>query len=245
MQPESLRVDGFEELDEERSSDVWRRPKAPSDYMSRVSHEARNLLAALMSNADWLRDTIAPDQASEPVLESLRDMQTCCERITGLLEDALLASRPEGMRPRRGLVTVGGLLSGVLRRCHGRLEASEVRLEVSGNQHTALLVDPFLVGRALERLVDRSLQRSPHGSAFVLQCETEDDMAVISLCQTDSLDGAIAPRASGIEPEASEADFEFCDAVVQAHAGSACYEPCGSELWVLRFPTFSGRRATR
>src|SRR3954470_18841959 len=95
--------------EEPRDTGVWSLPaKEPNESMAFAVHDAKNLLGALRANLHWLRSNFEAGPTEQPdVMQAVDDMDTCCQRLSTLLGEALLAARGQQLVLNPSSVHVG------------------------------------------------------------------------------------------------------------------------------------------
>ncbi len=225
----------------ERVSDIWRIETRRPDYMiGRVSHDARSVLTAMSSNVDWLRSTLESAGFSREVGGSLLDIDACCERLHGLLEDALVLARPDGLRPQCVSGTIGTLTARVLQRLNKRLSVAGVRVKHEGDTNIIASLDRSLLARVVERLIEREIEDLA-GAQLSLFHGCDANQLTLSLlvracrCSRAS-NGSSGWECRCVENTREAGDSEFCETIVQAHGGTMAIRPAANVRWSLRVP---------
>ena len=163
------------------SSDLWALAQRPSyDHMTQVAREARNLLGALGANVDWLKSVLPEQPPLEDLAEGLTDIETCCERLRDLVEDALIGARKEGLSVSRSIVSVESTLNVCVRQVKKRASARQVEIEVVGGELYAMLDGPLLM-RALVRLLDHAIRQVDEGTTIQIRYALENDEIRIAI----------------------------------------------------------------
>jgi signal transduction histidine kinase len=235
--------------DEGAASDLWALAQRPSyDQMSQVAREARNLLGALGANMDWLKSVIPERPPLEDLAEGLSDIETCCERLRDLVEDALIGARKEGLSVSRAIVSLEAMLAVCVRQVKRRAAARQISIEVVGGELYAMLDGPLLT-RAMVRLLDQVVRQVDAGSLVQVRYGRENGEIRMIIAKFEPGLRSIAPaggsyRPPSLRPAASvrppravvsdqvtEA-LEFVHLAVEAHGGklmvgaSALYRIC-------------------
>src|SRR5207248_5519682 len=133
-----------------------------------VSHELRSPLTALRGEIEVaLRAERSPRDYQRVLRSSLEEI----DRLTAMSEDLLLITRAgTGLLGARGAPTdANALIRGELEGIRGRIEAKEltVRTELDPELGSPVL-DPALLGRLIEELLDNAVQFAPNGGHAVL-----------------------------------------------------------------------------
>src|SRR5690349_5613835 len=232
--------------DEGASSDLWALAQRPSyDHMSQVAREARDLLGALGANVDWLKSVLPERPPLEDLADGLSDIETCCERLRDLVEDALIGTRKEGLSVNRGVVSMEALLAVCVRQVKRRAAARQVSLDVVGGELYAMLAGPLLT-RAMVRLLDHAVRQVEKGTLLQLRYGMANGEIRVTIGKFAPGLRPVAPGSShrppSLRPSARPAravvteplgeDLQFVHLAVEAHGGklmlgsSALYRVC-------------------
>jgi hypothetical protein len=220
--------------DEGAASDLWALPQRPSyDHMTQVAREARNLLGALGANVDWLKSVLPEQPSMDDLADGLSDIETCCERLRDLVEDALIGTRKEGLSVSRAIVSVESMLAVCVRQVKRRAEARHVTIEIVGGELYAMLDGPLLM-RAMIRLFDHAIRRADKGTVLQLRYGLENGEIRMIIAKFEPGVRSLAPpgshrppslrAAASVRPRAQAAeplneDLEFVHLAAEAHGG--------------------------
>ncbi len=235
---------------------------APSDTTASSAvafavHDAKNLLAALRANVDFVRASLHRANVAPDVAEALDDVDGCCQRLTGLIREAMLASRGEAPTPTLTRVHPADLVREAAARARRRAESRSIRLQTLADESLVASLDVTLIGRVLDNLLDNALRHARRGGRVVVRCAARDGELALSVAD----DGAgVAPRIAPhlFEPYVTSATaahdrevalraglgLAFCRAVVTAHGGTihAKNRAAGGALFVARLPLATRER---
>jgi len=218
------------------SSDLWPLSQRPSyDHLMQVAREARNLLGALGANVDWLKSVMSERPPLEDLAEGLTDIETCCERLRDLVEDALIGTRKEGLSVSRAIVSVESMLNVCVRQVKRRATARQIDLEVVGGELYAML-DGALLMRAVVRLLGHAIRQVDNGTTIQVRYALENDEIRIAIGKFEAGLRSVAPpsshrppslRAPSLRPPravtaeqlADADDLEFVHLAAEAHGG--------------------------
>jgi hypothetical protein len=218
------------------SSDLWELSQRPSyDHLTQVAREARNLLGALGANVDWLKSVMSERPPLEDLAEGLGDIETCCERLRDLVEDALIGTRKEGMSVSRAIVSVESMLNVCARQVKRRAAARQIELEVIGGELYAMLDGPLLM-RAMVRLLDHAIRHVDKDTTLQVRYALENEEIRIAIGKIDAGLRSVAPpgshrppspRAPSLRPAravtadqlSAADDLEFVHLAAEAHGG--------------------------
>jgi signal transduction histidine kinase len=167
---------------------------AMGELASTVAHEVRNPLNAVGMTAQRLRREFlavtpsgAPDRAELEELLSVMASET--QRIERIVQQFLEYARPPRLAPEE--VDLGALVRDVGERARSRAESRGVTLEVEAAGAGRALVDPALLGQALDNLARNAVDATPEGGLVSLAARREDGGPVVEVRDT----------GRGIEPD--------------------------------------------
>jgi hypothetical protein len=234
------------------ASDLWPVTARPSyDHMNEVAREARNLLGALGANVDWLKSVLPDRPPLEDLAEGLTDIETCCERLRDLVEDALVGTRKEGLSVSRAIVSVESMLAVCVRQVKRRAHARQISLEVVGGELYAML-DGQLLMRAVVRLLDHVIRTVDRGSTIQIRYALENGEIRIHCARFEAVPLRSIPPAGSLrpptlrpgpslrptrtpaEPGGNVGDLEFVYQAAEAHGGKLVVGP--SALYRIFLP---------
>jgi heavy metal sensor kinase len=133
-----------------------------------VSHELRTPLTALRGEMEVaLRAPRSTDEYRRVLKSGLEEI----ERLSDLTEDALFITRADGhlIKARRESVDLNSLVRELAARWRDRADANGVRLTLALDEALPVVsLDPALVCRMAEHLVENAVQHSPQGGVVEL-----------------------------------------------------------------------------
>jgi hypothetical protein len=224
------------------ASDLWPVTARPTyDHMEQVAREARNLLGALGANVDWLKSVLPDRPPLEDLAEGLGDIETCCERLRDLVEDALVGTRKEGLSVSRTIVSVESMLAVCVRQVKRRAHARQISLEVVGGELYAML-DGQLLMRGMVRLLDHAIRTFEKGSTIQVRYAREDEEIRFHLSRFEAVPLRSVPPSGSLRPPTARpapslkparsaesggdvGDLEFVYQAAEAHGGKLVVGP--------------------
>ncbi len=241
-----LRPDRPREAQEapEATSDVWPVDPgaAPRDAAFAI-HDAKNMLAVISANVEYVVDALGPSSDLPGVPSAIEDLRTATSRAALLLRDALLALRGAAERrvvPAR--VPVGPVIAAAVARIRRRAEAIGVNLDLREDSELRASIEPDLLERVLDNLLDNALRFSKGGDVIEIRCS----------CAQGRLKISVADQGPGIREDEREAVFTsyraqgateghfglglaFCRAVARENGGDVRVEnrPTAGACFVL------------
>jgi hypothetical protein len=201
--------------------------------MSQVAREARNLLGALGANVDWLKSVLPEQPPLEDLADGLADIETCCERLRDLVEDALVGTRKEGLAVNRAIVSLESMLAVCVRQVKRRAATRDIALDVEGGELYAML-DGQLLMRAVVRLLDHVIRHVDKGATIQIRYALENGEIRMSIGRLEQRVRSAPPgrSSSSLKPAASlrpvravgdlggdVSNLEFVHQAVEAHGG--------------------------
>jgi heavy metal sensor kinase len=168
---------------------------AQRQFVADASHELRNPLAVIQTNADV---ALQEDGVPEEVQARLQAVRRAADRMRQLVDDLLALARLELAAARRTEIDLRTVLDevtdelGPLARAHG------LRLEASAEGDLHVLADREAVKRALANLLDNAFRHSPAGAPVRLAASRSNGWAVV----------IVADDGPGLSPGEQERVFE-------------------------------------
>ncbi|HEY3053948.1 MAG TPA: ATP-binding protein [Thermoanaerobaculia bacterium] len=130
-----------------------------------VAHEVRNPLFAVSATVD------AMEQASGGALaEYFEVLREEIDRMTRLMQDLLAYGRPAA--PVFNPISAREIVDSAIRDCNTLATKQRIELKKVIRANPTIIADRDRLGRALENLVDNSIQHSQPDSAVTVQCST-------------------------------------------------------------------------
>lgn len=137
---------------------------------SDVSHELRTPLTTLRGQIEVaLRAERSPREYQLVLRDALEDI----DRLTTLSEDLLLITRADAklLAPERVATDVDALVSGVLDGLHRRIEEKDLTVERAAPMGRLVSIDPALVRRLVDHLLDNAVRYTPVGGRIGVRVE--------------------------------------------------------------------------
>jgi two-component system OmpR family sensor kinase len=166
-------------------------------FTADASHELRTPLTTLRGEIEVaLRTQRTPDEYQRVLRSALDDIQA----ITELCEDLLFVSRAEARLAtiRHAPTEFDVLVREAIVRASPAVEGKRLRLETALAADGGAAVDPILVGRMLDRLLDNAIKFSPEGGRLSVETAAAPDRVRL----------VIEDSGPGIAPEHSAHIFE-------------------------------------
>jgi len=137
---------------------------------SDVSHELRTPLTALRGQIEVALRAVRSPREYQLVLRSALEE---IEQLTTLSEDLLLITRADArlLAPDRVATDVDSLVTGVLDALHRRIEQKDLTVERSSPVGHLVSIDPSLVTRLVDHLLDNAVRYTPIGGRIGVRVE--------------------------------------------------------------------------
>jgi signal transduction histidine kinase len=212
-------------------------------FITGLVHDIKNPLTPMLKNTEWL---LSQDTTDEDTSEVLRDLHVASNHLYRMVLSLLDVARSSESRlvPKVTPVSVRAWVDEALTLQRLQLRSQPGRLVVDASDGEAHL-DPALLSRVLQNLVDNALKYAPRAEVIHvkaraheggLRLEVEDrgagikpeDRERIFAAWTRLEDGSLARTGFGI-------GLAFCRQAVEAHGGKICVEdaqPRGSRFVV-------------
>jgi signal transduction histidine kinase len=198
-----------------------------------LAHDLKTPLAAISMNLDFVLAELPSDSLPSSLRAALDDCRAANDRAIGILSDMADAVRLQSGE-RRAIISdvdVQALLTAVARRAAPEAAARGLRLVWSADSHVAR-GDEDLLGRALERLLERALRHGRVGGTIDLSLREGTILIRVQSVISDA--GAVMPPESALRGLA----MHFADAAMQAQGGAVWTEGDaeGSLLFCMSLP---------
>jgi len=160
------------------------------DLVLLFAHDLRNPLAAIVANLCYLRSAI---KSSEPdVRGALADAEMACAALDRMTRNLAVIGKaslngPAQCRPT-GLREV---VSAAALRAQPAAKLSGVEMDLDCEDVPQALVDPDLIGLALDNLLSNSIQHSPPGRRVSLRLSSAAHRVTVTVLD----DGPVVPQA--------------------------------------------------
>jgi signal transduction histidine kinase len=150
---------------------------AQRQFVADASHELRNPLAVIRTNADVALQEPVPDE----VRTRLEAVRRASERMRRLVDDLLALARLELSGGARSEVDLAALVDEVRGELDALARAHGLELEASAEGDLRVVADRDAVKRALANLLDNAFRHSPDGVPVRLAAERRNGWAVLSV----------------------------------------------------------------
>jgi signal transduction histidine kinase len=212
--------------DRDRISSTFPKNGAPGAELAYALHDARNILAIIGSNVNWLRGWVSPE-----VAEVVDDVAVATVRLHALLESALARTDPADAHAGLSyqLVRVTELVRNAT--VGFRHPPRGIRIEATLRGEDLVEVDAELVTRVLANLVDNAVRYSPDAGVVAIDADVGGGRFAL----------AVSDQGAGIAPERHETIFRpgvsgaihglglaFCRRVTLQHGGTVEIVPSSS-----------------
>lgn len=207
------------------------------EFFQAAAHDLRAPLFALQGYLRLLRKSFVPDERQAGWLEAI---DQSCERLTGLVKDALDAARIESghLRPREGDADPRALLQRAARLFQPLADERGVALEVraAASAPAAFEGDERLLERVVNNLVANAIRFTPRGGLVTLETAASGPDRV-ELSVSDTGPGVPEDQRAAVFEKFKQLDHSgqpktgfglglaICAKIVKLHGG---------EIWVQR-----------
>jgi signal transduction histidine kinase len=195
-----------------------------------LAHDLKTPLAAISMNLDFVLAELPPDSMPDMLRAALEDCRVANVRAIRILSDMADAVRLQcgDRRATVADVDVQSLLTGIARRAAPEAAARGLRLIWSADAQV-VRGDEDLLGRAIERLLERALRHARAGGTVDLTLN--EGTMVIRVRSA----GPDEPDPSPTESENRGLAMHFADAAMRAQGGAVWTEGAsdGSLLFCL------------
>jgi signal transduction histidine kinase len=168
---------------------------AQRQFVADASHELRNPLAVIQTNADVaLQEEHVPDE----VQARLRAVRRASDRMRQLVDDLLALARLELSAGPRTEIDLGVVVDEIADELDPLARSHGLRLEASAEGDLNVLADRAAVKRALANLLDNAFRHSPPGAPVRLAAVRSNGWAIVT----------VADDGPGLSPSEQERVFE-------------------------------------
>lgn len=222
--------------------------KMKEQLVGLLVHDLKSPLGSVLANVSYLGADECTDSERR---ELISDVVAATQTMRRMVMDMLDVMRVDGvgLLPKRRPVNIASVLQEAARPAMAQARISNHRIIVEArNQADPLSIDPDLIRRVIENLLDNALKYAPAGTNIELRADIVDGQLVLEVM--DEGPGIPAPERERIfEPYArlvrddgSSArqsrglGLTFCKLAVEAHGGQISVrdrEPNGAVFQVL------------
>jgi heavy metal sensor kinase len=151
---------------------------AQRQFVADASHELRNPLAVIQTNAD-----VALQEAGVPaeVQNRIEAVRRAADRMRRLVDDLLALARLELASGQRTEVDLGAVVEEIRDELDPLARAQGLRLQATGQDGLRIVADREALKRALANLLDNAFRHSPERGAVRLVAERRNGWAVLSV----------------------------------------------------------------
>lgn len=261
MAQRDINVVEYQEESEPQVSGVWAVPLGDQgESMAFAVHDAKNMLGALQANVHWLRSNFeSSPSCREQIAEAIDDMNTCCERLSTILYQALHTGRGRTLQASPDRVHLGALVGNAMHQVKKHAQSLGVEIRAVVRADVVTVLDRLLVSRVLDNLLDNAIGHSRPGSVVVVEYGIEDNQIFLTVSDegpgvSDEMrERLFEPFATDTRGSVSAANHHvglglaFCKAVARAHGGDITYtdRPSGGAAFTVILPWIKPSRLSR
>ena len=199
-------------------------------------HDMKNPMASIQGGLELLNHALGED-APPPQARTLRLVRQAAEQLNGYISDIMDVAQLEErlLRPVRVEQPLEELLEELRRRWEPSLTFHRRTLGLSSTPNASFPLDPRLINRVLDNLVENALHYAPHGSDIAVRLTTGEGGLRISV-----LDGG-----QGVPEAARQRIFDKFGRAAQTRSGGRglglyfcrlAVEAHGGQIWVAGIP---------
>lgn len=207
-------------------------------------HDLKNPLASIIANGQYV---LSGPELSPDSRDAVRDVLDSAQAMHQMVMNLLDISRAEdgALVPACVTVVAHELLEQVRRHTERRVVAAGQRLVIVDETVGHVSVDPVLIKRVLENLLDNSIKYAPSGSTITVEARTtERDLEIVVRDEGagvphDRREKIFEKYVQGEQAEAHRSGrglgLVFCRLALEAHRGSLRVEdnaPRGAAFWL-------------
>jgi heavy metal sensor kinase len=200
-------------------------------FTADAAHELRAPLAALLADVEV---TLRRPRAEAEYVSTLETVRTEAQRVQTIADQLLMLARADAgaLAGRWERVDVVDLVDEVTERWRSLATRRGVELHSEAPDDLAVIVDPDLLRRLLDNLIDNALRYTPAGGTVAVQAEgtTDDHWRLVARDTGPGVDAAIVPmlfdrftrsdRARGRDTGGAGLGLSLCAAIATVHGGT-------------------------
>ncbi|GAC1352018.1 MAG: hybrid sensor histidine kinase/response regulator [Polyangiales bacterium] len=232
---------------QKRAAELEHLQKQKAELTRMIVHDLKNPLASVGSNLGWIDKRLRKLGVTDSdLLEALDDSRSGAARLLALIAGLIDVEKAETgqlvvkKRPMR----LGELVEGVARRHSKEAKERDIAIAVEADAAVEFELDPDLVSRVLENLVQNATRYTNAGGRIALMCRSfENGDLELSVCNTGTPIAA-SVRDKVFDKHTSSEDrstrgmnlglgLYFCRLAARAHGGEVGVD--STEEWPTRF----------
>lgn len=229
-----------------KNDDLVELGRFKDEVTAMLVHDLKNPLAVIVSNYDYILEGI---EGPPDCLEALRDSQSAGRRMLRLLANLVDVARLENgsLALETAAVDLSSLLRPIAEQRRALARARNISMTFTLLSESTLVVDPDLLTRTIENILDNAFRHTPTGGRIEIECEDVGPDVEIRIGNTGV---AIATAARGaIFEKYAQTDapvgrmnlglgLYFCRLAVEAHGGRIWVEETAPlpTVFAIRLP---------
>ncbi len=214
-----------------------------------LAHDLRSPLTAIRGQLEVALSCDLTLRQGEPIVSAIDEL----DRLTDFLNSSLdvAEARADALRLTRTEVDLDELLRTMIDLYEPSMAEKGLRLQFRSNRPIVVSVDAALMHRTVSNLLDNELKHLPPASTIVLQLDTDDYEALLTI-EDDGpgfdpgvVEHVFESRVKGRDSSGRGLGLAFIEAVVRAHSGriTAMNRREGGARLQIALPLMEGRAA--
>ncbi len=238
-----------------KHDELVRVQRQKDELLAFVVHDLKNPLAAMFSNAQFLRET---EGLEGYVYDTLHDIVSSAQSMQRMVMNLLDIGRSENgvLKPRPDMFMLDELVGEVCRASQKRAGEHGLTLEIDAQGGLAVTADREMIRRVVENLLDNCLKYSPSGGTVRLAAVIDGTTAEVSV--SDQGNGVplewrerifekyvcVEAKSAGKTQLSRGLGLAFCRMAIEAHGGRIWVDDNAPKGSVFR-ATFPSRLEAR
>lgn len=162
----------------ERNAQLERAQREQQELTEFIIHDLKSPLTGVIANTEWLYEQLGAGDGA--MLRALEDVLSSSSRLRLMINDLLAVSQLErGTFPiERRSVSLGSMLKHVTRGFQRAAAQKDISLVEPADLSFACEVDPGLMQRVLENILDNSLRYTPRSGRVAVRAALQDELEI-------------------------------------------------------------------
>jgi len=162
----------------EQNAQLERAQREQQELTEFIVHDLKGPLTGIVANTEWVYEQLRATDSS--MLRALEDVLASSSRLRLMINDLIAVSQLErGTFPiQRRTVIVGAMLKTVTRDFERVAAQKDISIEGPPELSDACQVDPGLMQRVLENILDNSLRYTPRAGRVAVRAALGDDLEI-------------------------------------------------------------------
>ncbi|HET9959482.1 MAG TPA: response regulator [Polyangiaceae bacterium] len=162
-----------------RNAELERAQREQRELTEFIVHDLKGPLTGIVANTEWVYEQLQRKELA--LLRALEDVLGSAGRLRSMINDLIAVSQLERgtfpVKPRK--VQVGPILRSVTNGFARAAENRKIALVESPENAAFVQVDPSLIQRVLENILDNSLRYTPESGRVFIGAEVQNEIQIV------------------------------------------------------------------